>query len=180
MKHLIITFLLVFIVTPLCLSQERSEKSVLNEKKSPVWFLDDKKIDDSVVQTMNPDDIAAITVLKEASAIKALGEEGKNGVVYIYSIPYACKKYIAYFRTKSPDYARLISTPEDEKEVVYVLNGKVLERKNAGDLFVIDDESFIDLKVIDSEQVKANYQLDGKKAGIIILTKQKPKQTKQE
>ena len=48
-----------------------------------LMILDGKKVDNNILKTLNPNQIASVNVLKDASAVAFYGEEGKNGVVMI-------------------------------------------------------------------------------------------------
>jgi len=141
----------------------------------PIIFLDEVQISNEDMQKIDPNDLAAIEVLKDSSAIKALGEEGKNGVIYITSINHAREKYIQFFRSKSSDYAGVINSTMDEDNVVYVLNGKILGKENAGDLYLINDDSFLNLRILNKTELEREYNIFNKECGIIIVSKIKDK-----
>lgn len=50
---------------------------------SPLYVIDNIMIDDTDISTVNPNDIASIEVLKDASATALYGARGANGVVVI-------------------------------------------------------------------------------------------------
>jgi hypothetical protein len=129
-----------------------------------------------VLPSINPNDIAAVVVYKDTTAIKILGNDGKNGVIYITTIEHARKKYIDYFRSKSTEYSDIVHTIDDELNVVYILNNNILGKVNAGDLYLIDDTNYVDLKIINEEELQKEYNILDKKFGIIIKTKQKDKE----
>jgi TonB-dependent SusC/RagA subfamily outer membrane receptor len=58
-------------------------------KKKPLWMVDGKKIDDYAWNTLSPDRIDKIDILKDSNAVKLYGEEAKNGVVLITTKEYA-------------------------------------------------------------------------------------------
>lgn len=51
--------------------------------RSPLYVMDGIQIEGSYFQTINPDDIASVTVLKDASAKALYGSRGSNGVIVI-------------------------------------------------------------------------------------------------
>jgi hypothetical protein len=55
--------------------------------------------------------------------------------------------------------------------VIYILNGKILEKDYEGELFVINDGNFIGLTAIDREFLKKTYKILDKSIGVIIKTK---------
>ena len=142
----------------------------------PLFFLDENRISSSDMQKINPNDIAAIEVLKDTSALKIFGKEGKNGAIYITTINHAREKYIEFFKSKSSDYANIVQSIDDEINIVYILNNKILKRENAGDLYLIDDSNFIDLKVLNKVELEKEYNILDKNSGILISTVHKNKE----
>jgi TonB-dependent SusC/RagA subfamily outer membrane receptor len=57
----------------------------LNKKnnKKPLIYIDEKKSDKQQLSNLKPEDIKSMSVLKDEKAIKAYGEEGKNGIILI-------------------------------------------------------------------------------------------------
>ncbi|WP_281847019.1 M56 family metallopeptidase [Olleya namhaensis] len=57
----------------------------LNEKNNekPLIYIDEKKSDKQQLSNLKPEDIKSMSVLKDEKAIKAYGEEGKNGIILI-------------------------------------------------------------------------------------------------
>ena len=53
-------------------------------KIQPLYVLDGKEIDKKILETIKPEDIESINVLKDKSAIDKYGEKGKNGVIEIF------------------------------------------------------------------------------------------------
>lgn len=56
-----------------------------NKGKEPLVFVDDVVARWEDLETMNPNDISKISVLKDASAIQKYGEQAVNGVILIYT-----------------------------------------------------------------------------------------------
>ena len=81
-----------------------------------------------------------------------------------------------YLKSKSNEYASAIKSIDDEENVVYILNNKVLGKENAGDLYLIDDANYVDLKIMNEVELKKEYNILDKRLGIIITTKQKSKE----
>jgi len=175
MKRNLVILIFTFSINVLCSSQSLNNvnKFVTIE---PIYFLDEVRINSEDVQKINPNDLAAIEVLKDSTAINKLGNEGKNGVIYITTITFAREKYIEYLKSKSSEYANVVQSIDDEKNVVYILNNKILGKENAGDLYLIDDTKFVDLKIINEVELEKEYNILDKRIGIIITTKQKSKE----
>jgi TonB-dependent SusC/RagA subfamily outer membrane receptor len=51
----------------------------------PLYIVDGKEAPANVLETLNPDSIGSIQVLKDAAAIREYGEKGRNGVIIITS-----------------------------------------------------------------------------------------------
>jgi TonB family protein len=54
-----------------------------NNFGNPVYYLNNEEISNEEVKKINPDEIVSISVLKGDDAIKAKGEKGANGLIYI-------------------------------------------------------------------------------------------------
>jgi hypothetical protein len=157
-----------------CYSLSHKPINIFKEPSNePLYYLDNIQVNKGVLSLYNPNEIAAVEVLKDSSAIKNFGEKGKNGVIYITTKEYARDKYWKYFSSKSADYTKTVPNIKDENGVCYILNDKILENNFEGDLFFIDDSSFIELKVIDKKDLKTNYSVKNKKWGIVIKTNKK-------
>lgn len=174
MKRYFSAILITLSINVLCYSQSFNNVDTVAIIE-PIYFLDEARINSKDVIKINPKDLAAIEVLRDSTAIKTLGNEGKNGAIYITSIKHAREKYIKYFRSKSSEYANIIQSLEDEINTVYILNNKVLGNENAGDLYYIDDTKFVDLKIINEVELEKEYHIIDKKLGIIITTNLKSK-----
>ena len=88
MKNLVF-ILLTFI--SICSYGQSPKRVVKKLGSNPVFFIDSVNVLQSDLQKYNPEQIAAVTVFKDKEAINILGEEGKDGVVYIETIPFAKK-----------------------------------------------------------------------------------------
>lgn len=136
----------------------------------PIFFLDSIRVNRSVLLSYEPTEIASITVFKDTTAIRVIGPEGKNGVIYIYTKEYAKSKYWDYFKSRSKDYLKAVPSIDKEMDVVYILNNKVLEKDFEGDLFNLDDSTFLDIKVIDKKALRKGFEIKDKNWGILIRT----------
>jgi hypothetical protein len=136
----------------------------------PVFFLDSINVTRLELQKYKPTDFATVTVYKDSNAIKLVGPQGKYGAVYIETKTFARNRYWNFFKGKSNEYLKAVPNVESDKNVVYILNGKVLKTNFEADLSLINDKNFIDLNVIDKETLKKNYDVKGKDFGIVIRT----------
>lgn len=151
----------------------KSENFSLFAADEPMFFLDSIRVNKGVLKNYQPSEIAFITVYEDSNAIKLGGSEAKNGLVYIITKEFAHDHYYGYFKSKSSEYASVFTDEEKEEKAVYILNGKVLSSNVDSDLFAIDDENFVSLKVIDKNSLEKDYDVSGKSFGIVITTKDK-------
>ncbi|UAY52476.1 hypothetical protein [Ferruginibacter albus] len=141
----------------------------------PMYFLDDIRTNKSFLENsgLTQNEIALVRVFKDSNAIRLGGKDAKNGLIYIYTKEFARDAYWNYFKLKSEDYKNSITSLEIEKKVTYILNDKVLEDNYEGDLYSINDDNFIELKVISKEQLKKDYKVSNKSFGVVIKSKDK-------
>ncbi len=168
MKNLIF-ILLAFISI---YSYGQSPKRIVKKLGSnPVFFIDSVNVLQSDLQKYNPEQIASVTVFRDREAINILGEEGKDGVVYIETIPFAKKRYWKFFRTKSNSYADLLPNFDSDSTVQYILNTKVLAGKGfEGNLASINDEIFKEISIIDKVTLEKEYGVTNKIYGVLIVS----------
>jgi hypothetical protein len=136
----------------------------------PIYFLDENLITGNDLKTVDPKDLAAVEILKDSTAISRMGNAGRFGVIFITTKKHAREKYQAYFKSKSDEFARIVPTAEEENRVVYILNDKILKDGCEADLMFINDSNFLDLNIIDSQQLRKNYIIRDKKFGIVVHT----------
>jgi len=141
----------------------------------PVFFIDSVNVTKIEMQEYQPTDIAVVTVYKDTNAIKLVGSQGKFGAVYVETKKFARNKYWSYFKIKSSDYFKAVPTLDSEQSIVYILNGKVLEKNFEGDLSGIDDKTFKELTIIDKDRLKKEYHVSKKAIGVVIKTVPKDK-----
>ena len=147
-------------------------KQLMND---PVFFIDSVNVTRIELQQYKPADIAFVTVYKDTNAIKLVGEQGKFGAVYIETKKFARNRYWRFLSGKSASYLKTVPTPQSDSMVVYILNAKVLKKNLETDLAGIDDRSFIELTIIDKDQLKRDYNIQDKTFGVVIKIKAKDK-----
>jgi len=136
----------------------------------PVFFLDSVNVTRIELQKYQPTDFAFVTVYKDTNAIKLVGSQGKYGAVYIETKKFARNKYWSFLKSKSNDYLRAVPSPENDKNIIYILNDKILKTNYEAALSIINETNFIDMEVIDKKTLKKNYNVSNKDFGIIIHT----------
>jgi len=145
-----------------------------DESNDPIFFIDSIRVNKAVLSNFAPSEIATVTVYKDTNVIKKIFHgtgNVKNGLVYIETKDFAKDKYWNYFKAKSPDYARIVtSSKTDTTTVQYILNGKVLKKDFEGDLASINDDTFKELVIIDKKKLANQYGITDKDYGILITT----------
>lgn len=63
-----------------------SRKIIPDSTQLPIFLLNDKEVDYQTIQTLVPETIKSITVLKDQAAITAYGKKAQNGVVVVESL----------------------------------------------------------------------------------------------
>jgi hypothetical protein len=150
----------------------KSESFTLFPPDEPMYFIDSIRTNKAFLEeAYKPSEIAFVSVYKDGKAIKIAGQEAKNGVIYITTKSFARQRYWSYFKSKSPEYLQNVPDLEAEKEVTYILNGKVLSENYESDLFNVNDSNFIELSLIDKKMLKSKYNISNKKLGFLIKTK---------
>ena len=89
MKATILTIAgLFFLATTFAQTQLRMRSDAsraMNPELQPLFIVDDSIVTDKALQTLNPNRIASIDVLKDSAATAIYGEKAKNGVVIIHT-----------------------------------------------------------------------------------------------
>ncbi len=131
--------------------KEKFLKIDLKGSSNAVYFLDGKKVDNSILSEMSPNAIKSINVLKGQSAIALYGEEGKNGVVEINTI-----------RTLSDNKNVDAVKPKS----LYIVDGKLLPLESFA---AIHPSNIKNMTVINGEDAIKIYG-NGAKDGIVFIT----------
>ena len=159
-------------------SSEGSESNFTLTPADPVFFLDSVRVTKSDLMKYEPNQIGSVTVYKDKSAWDKFGSEAVNGLIYIETKDFAKKRYWSFLCSKSTEYKILVPEPSKDAKVVYILNNKVLKENFEGDLASIDNENFVDIKIIDSELLKSDFDIIDKKGGVVITSKPSEKSKK--
>lgn len=167
---LLISVHLIFIVS----YGQKPKKAIKKLGDNPVFFIDSVMVDKDEMNKYQPNDIAGVSVYHDSTAIRLIGPDGKDGVVYIETKTFAKNRYWNYFKSKSPEYAGIVPTPQSDTIVQYILNTRILKSNFEGDLSLIDDSIFKGITVIDSTTLQKDYGISGKPYGVIIKS-DKPK-----
>jgi len=165
MKTILMFASLVLTVSTFAQSPKRAVKKLGDD---PVFFIDSINVDKEDLMKYLPDEIAQVSVYKDSTAIKLVGPQGKDGVVYIQTKVFAKNIYWNYFKSKSVEYSNIVLTPQGDSTVQYILNGRTLTKNFEGDLSLIDDAIFKGIEVMDKKTLQKQYRIQDKLFGIII------------
>ena len=146
-------------------SPERALKKLGAE---PIYFMDSVNVEKSDLMKYDPKEIASVSVLKSKEAMAILGNNGKDGAVYIETIPFAKSRYWKYFRGKSPEYKALVPLVGQDSTIQYILNDRVLDKGFEGNLALVDDKVFKEIKILNKEELQKQYGISNKDAGVVI------------
>jgi hypothetical protein len=135
-----------------------------------MYFVDSVNVDHVGLLKYDPKEIASVNVLRGKEAKEIAGEDGKDGVIYIETIPFAVRRYKRYFSSKSPEYEKIISKLDNDTNIQYILNKRVLTEKYEGDLSIIDDKVFKGIRILSKEELIKEYGITGKEYGVLILS----------
>lgn len=165
MKSLLMLFLSLSALNSFGQSPKKTIKQLGSE---PIYFIDSVSVAKEDLLKFSPESIASLTVYRDSSALRLAGPKGKDGVIYIETIAFTKRRYWSYFKSKSPEYARLIASPQSDSTVQYILNGRLLKEKSEGDLALIDNKIFKSIKLIDKATLQKEYKVTNKASGVVI------------
>lgn len=140
----------------------------------PIMFIDSVKVSKTDLQKYNPDDIARVTVYKDAYAIERGGPEAKYGLIYIETKQFAKNQYWSFFSSKSAEYKKVVPSPTKDANVQYILNKRVLTKDYEGDLASVTDKTFKEIHIISKDDLFKNFGVKNKDYGIIIISAAPP------
>lgn len=166
MKNLLF---LLFTTFTMSLTFGQSPKNIIKKLGTdPIFFIDSINVDSSEMQKYDPQQISLVTVYKDKNAIDLMGEDGKDGVIYIETKKFSEKRFKNYFKSKSNEYSKLLASEKNESNFIYILNGKLLSENYEGDLASINDKVFVSLKIISKDDLEKFYKVSDKSYGILI------------
>ncbi|MBB6331821.1 hypothetical protein HNP24_002771 [Chryseobacterium sediminis] len=163
MKYLFFTFF--------CFSISFAQSSQYGLDKlgsNPVTFIDSVKVNKPEIFALDSKLVALMSVYGPTEAKKLIGEDGKDGVIYVETKDFSTKRFLRYFRSKSKEFSKLLDSNGDGHTFQYILNGKVLTSNFEGDLALIDDKVFKKINIVKKKELSAQYNITDKDYGIII------------
>lgn len=143
----------------------RTFVTFMDESKTdviPLCIIDGKEVDIKIMKALDPGAIHSISVLKDKAAIDIYGDKGKNGVLVI------TLKSVSVDRSyddKNITTIRIRGAKENN-DVLYVIDGKVMDSKDAME---IEPDQIKSMSVLKGDVAKAKYG-DKVKSGVIEIT----------
>lgn len=165
---------LLLLLCTCALAQNTDRKIVLHNPNSvsPLFVVDGIVYEEGSLNEIDPNNIEAISVLKDAAATVAYGPAGDNGVVVIVT---KNGNYTRPDYTLTPDeipadifnrYAEL--NFGDGKEVVYLLNGKPQHLKK---LSKLDASAIASIRVYEGADKALRLRQKGKDVVVVVTLK---------
>ena len=94
----------LFCLTSIVMFSQSPKRMVKKLGNDPVFFIDSVSVDKSELQKYDPNEISSVTVFKDKEAINLIGNDGKDGLVYIETKKFTKKRYWNFFKSKSTEY----------------------------------------------------------------------------
>lgn len=166
----VFTFILFF-VPFLSFAQESPENAVKKLGQNPIYIIDSNKVLQSDLAKYNSDSITSVEILYDSTAVKLFGSNAKDGAVIIETRAFARQKFIKFFRQVSLPFDSLYSAVGNDQDFQYILNEKIQKGNFEGNLSMINKELFINIEIINDDELKSRYQVFNKKYGINVKAK---------
>src|ERR1700760_4190857 len=117
----------------------------------PIFIIDSVKVNQEALKSYNPNDIADVTVFKDTNATRLIGDEGKNGLVIIETKAFVRKRYWSLLCSRSPEYAKIVSSPDVDSTVQYILNDTPVVRVREGALYFLNQQNLKKVTILDKQ-----------------------------
>lgn len=134
----------------------------------PIYFLDSVQIIPSDLAELNPNNIAALTSLKINNPHG--GGQMNTTTVFIETKSFVRNRYWLIF-SQNAAYRKVVPSPEEDGDVLYILDGKVLLQDPEKALAAVNMRSFDSVAVIDKAALTKIYATKNKKYGVVVTLK---------
>jgi beta-lactamase regulating signal transducer with metallopeptidase domain len=167
---------------------EQRASVISNFKNPPLYILDGKEISEQEMQTVDPNTIKSLDVIKNKAATKKYGKKGDNGVILITS------KKDGFSKSENQEIIfenqinqKIIKLEVDEDtEIIHERPSNLLSNSKNPPLYIVDgkettrehmdaiNETYIaSVFVLKGEQATKQYGKKGENGVIIVTTKKK-------
>lgn len=135
--------------------RDTNEVIFSNDGKKPLLVIDGKEMDsDFPLNSIKPEDIASVTVLKDRSASEIYGDKAKDGVIVITTKNKKNENVTVHFKEGKPLYVI------DGKKMTKDFDSGILNPNEIESISVLKDKSAVEL-----------YGDEGKNGVVLITTK---------
>lgn len=162
--------LLTLIILAISFSCKVKQKKFVTSNNALVLY-DGVPFPSNQLNSINPKDIAEVTILKGASATALYGKKAENGVMLISSKKGEIKIYHKTLSSISQEYSKKILSLKNEDDILYVLNGSPLLKDYEPKLFKLNANQIKEVILKDSKTTKLEYGVDKKEGSVVITTK---------
>lgn len=140
-----------------------------------IFFVDSLEVSVSDFRSLNPNTITLASVYNDSTAFGLIGERGRDGVVYIETIPFAKKRFQNFLKKSSKEYKKKFPNNDSDKNAIYILNGIVIQEIDYGKLALVDEKTLKSINIIDKKELQKSYSINDKDYGIVV-TSTEPKE----
>lgn len=143
-----------------------------NDENSPLVLFDGKEINNDKMNSIDPNSIDNIQVLKDNAITKKYGDKGKNGVILITSKTNGISKTEdqSIITTTKDENQKSISISKNGIRPLYLIDGKEISKE---EMEAIDPNTIESVDVLKDESVTKKYGKKGENGVIMITTKKK-------
>jgi TonB-dependent SusC/RagA subfamily outer membrane receptor len=140
---------------------------IFRESDEPIFIINGKKVEKSIFEDVDSEDIQSVFVLKGKKAVEKFGDEGKNGAIIM------TKKGSKFVFSESEDDQIKKTKGEfiietDGDTPLYIIDGKVVEKDDLND---INPNQIDSVEVLKDQTAITMYGKEGENGVIIIKTK---------
>lgn len=167
---------------------EQRASVISNFKNPPLYILDGKEISEQEMQTVDPNTIKSLDVIKNKAATKKYGKKGDNGVILITS------KKDGFSKSENQEIIfenqinqKIIKLEVDEDtEIIHERPSNLLSNSKNPPLYIVDgkettreqmdainETNIASVFVLKGEQATKQYGKKGENGVIIVTTKKK-------
>jgi TonB-dependent SusC/RagA subfamily outer membrane receptor len=131
--------------------------------RNPLIYIDGKKYEGDL-NTISPDDIASIDILKDASATANYGPEAKDGVILITTKAFKIEGPVGRSGIGGVDFKNTLAN-----NPLFIVDGIKITND---DLNLLDPNKIASINVLKNESATALYGEEGKNGVLLITTKE--------
>jgi hypothetical protein len=148
------------------IEDENDSNIIIEESDEPLFIINGNIVDKSIFEDVDSEDILSVFILDEEKAENKYGEKGENGAVIMskknskIKVIESDSNHIIHLNSKN----RLI-TDTNENEPLFILNGKIISKK---EINAVNPNEIESMEVYKGEEAQKLYGDKGKN-GVIIL-----------